>query len=141
MDNFLAPILALILWSLIIWVIMVSRFIPHLLINKVDPQSTRSPSGEWRKNLPERVLFSIDNYNHLFEQPTIFYALMVFLQITGGTEAWVSVLAWLYVGLRVIHSVNQISVNHVIARFAVFFLSTIVLIALSMRGLILMFQS
>ena len=140
MENFLAPILALVLWTMFIWVIMLLRLIPYLTTAQVDPQSTRSPHGEWRKDRPERVQFATDNYNHLFEQPTLFYALMVFLQISGGTETWVSVLAWLFVGLRIVHSLIQITVNHVMTRFAAFFLSMIVLIIISLRGVVLLFQ-
>jgi hypothetical protein len=88
---------------------MYARLIPHLRDANVAPQSTRSPEGEWRGNLPERVKTGMHNYNHLLEQPTIFYALMFYLHLSSGTEVWVSVLAWAYVGLCIIHSLIQIT--------------------------------
>lgn len=139
MYNFLTPVLALIAWTLIILVVMYSRLIPYLRDANVDSQSTRSPEGKWRKDLPERVQTGMHNYNHLFEQPTIFYALMFYLNLSGGTEAWVSVLAWLYVVLRVIHSLIQITTNQVMVRFTVFGVSTIALMAMAVRGVLLAF--
>ena len=139
MDNFLTPVVVLIVWTLIILVVMYSRLIPHLREANVDSQSTRSPEGKWRGELPEHVQIGMHNYNHLFEQPTIFYALMFYLHLSGGTEVWVSVLAWLYVGLRVIHSLIQITINQVLFRFTVFALSTLALMVMAVRGVALAF--
>ena len=109
MSHFLAPVLALILWSLIIWCVMYARRIPAMQKAKIHP----------------------DNYNHLMEQPTIFYALMFYIALTGGESGLMGYLAWAYVILRVIHSLVQITSNKVMVRFAVFTLSTLVLIVMA----------
>jgi len=135
MTNLLTPVLALVVWTLIIWAIMYSRLIPHLRKKDVEPQTTRSPEGEWREALPEPVQYGMHNYNHLMEQPTIFYALMFYLHLAGMTAGWIVVLAWVYVICRIIHSLVQISSNKVMVRFTVFFVSTLALIAMSIGGI------
>jgi hypothetical protein len=74
--------------------------------------------------------FAAENYNHQFEAPVLFYVLCLSAMITGlGTEYSV-MLAWVYVGLRIIHSVIHCTYNRVLHRFAAFSLSNLVLIAL-----------
>ena len=74
-----------------------------------------------------------DNYNHLHEQPTIFYALMFFAVLTGGADAATLGLAWAYVVLRVLHSLVQATFNRVIVRFSIFALATFTLMAMAAR--------
>jgi hypothetical protein len=74
-----------------------------------------------------------DNYNHLHEQPTVFYALMFFAALTGGGDGPALALAWTYVGLRVVHSLVQATFNRVVVRFSVFALATLVLMAFALR--------
>jgi hypothetical protein len=97
---------------------------------KIDPQDaarTRTLA------LPPEVMFVSDNYNHLMEQPTIFYATALAAHVTGQVDGLNMGLAWTYVVLRVVHSLIQCTVNNVTARFAVFTLSTIALAVLAVR--------
>jgi hypothetical protein len=95
----------------------------------IDPQDAAYP-GTWSHRLRRPSVRSVaDNYNHLHEQPTIFYALMFFAAMTGGADATALGLAWAYVVLRVLHSLVQATINRVIVRFAVFATATLVLIA------------
>ena len=48
-----------------------------------------------------------------------------------GTDA---AIAWAYVGFRVVHSVFQATVNKIEVRFALFFLSSLVLAAMTARA-------
>jgi len=77
-----------------------------------------------------------DNYNHLHEQPTIFYALMFFAALTGGGDAFALGLAWAYVLLRIVHSLVQATFNRVVVRFSVFALASLVLVAFTVRELV-----
>ncbi len=72
-----------------------------------------------------------DNYNHLHEQPTIFYALMFFAAMTGGADPVALKLAWAYVLLRVLHSLVQATFNRVVVRFAIFATATLVLMGIA----------
>ena len=65
-----------------------------------------------------------DNYNHLMEQPTIFYALVFYIYLAGQADQLHVWLAWAYVALRVVHSLIQCTINRVPLRFLVFALAT-----------------
>lgn len=131
LKIFLQPIVALILWTLVIWVWMYATRIPAMQKARVDPQAASSPRGDWRQKLPEKVNWVADNYNHLHEQPTAFYALMGTIALTGTASPLMLNLAWAYVAFRVLHSLAQIISNRVVVRFAMFALSSLSLIALS----------
>ena len=135
-HGLVAPVLALVLWTLVVAVWMVATRIPAMQRANLDPQAaarTRSLSLE-----PE-VMWVADNYNHLMEQPTIFYAAALAAQLAGQADGWNVALAWAYVALRVVHSLIQGTVNVVVARFAVFLLSTLALAALAIRTALAVF--
>jgi hypothetical protein len=93
-----------------------------------------APRGEQMATLPPSVRWKADNYNHLMEQPTLFYAIVLVLALCTKSAALDAALAWTYVGLRVVHSLVQALINKIILRFAVFSLSSLVLIALIVRA-------
>jgi hypothetical protein len=81
--------------------------------------------------VPDEVMWVSHNYNHLMEQPTLFYAICIALALMdfgGGINLY---LAWAYVGLRVLHSLIQATYNRVYHRFLVFGIATICLIGLT----------
>ena len=104
----------------------------------IDPQDAAHP-GAVAHRIPSRVRSVADNYNHLHEQPTVFYALMFFAALTGGVDGFALRLAWLYVALRVVHSLVQATVNKVVVRFLVFCAATIVLLVFTVRELVRVF--
>ena len=126
----LAPVLALIIWTLLVWVLLYVRRIPAMQKAGMDPEEAKFP-GTYGDRLPEKARAAADNYNHLLEQPTIFYALMFYLYLTGETTPWVMYLGWAYVVLRVLHTLVQTSVGKVMIRFALFALSTLCLFGLA----------
>jgi hypothetical protein len=74
-----------------------------------------------------------DNYNHIFEQPTLFYAVVIYLHLVNqGDEANV-MLAWGYVIARLAHSIIQITINHVPLRIMFFVVSGFCLLAMIVR--------
>jgi len=125
LQSVLAPVLALIAWSLLIWLWMYAKRIPAMSALKLDPQDARFPGG--LTGLPDSARQAADNYNHLMEQPTLFYALAFFTYLAGQQSDLTAGLAWGYVALRVVHSLIQITINRVTLRFLVFSISTIVL--------------
>jgi hypothetical protein len=129
-PGILAPLVALIAWSLVVWVALYATRLPAMRRQRVRPEAGRF-AGELAALMPARARQVADNYNHLMEQPTIFYATGLVLWLLGqGTAAQVVALAWGYVGLRIVHSLVQVSTNHVPTRFAVFVLSTLALAGL-----------
>lgn len=128
-TTILTPVLALICWTLLVWCLMYVRRIPAMGAAGVDPEDARHPGS--LDGLPSRVRAAADNYNHLHEQPTIFYALAFYTALAGNGSDLAVTLAWAYVGLRVLHSVVQTTINKVMIRFSLFALSSLVLIALA----------
>ena len=138
MTAFLTPVLILVCWTLVMWLWMYATRIPAMQKAKIDPDSARHP-GTYGDLIPANVRAVADNYNHLHEQPTIFYALMFFAAMTGGGSALMLKLAFGYVGLRVVHSLVQVLSPKVMLRFTVFSISTIVLIVMTVMEAIRVF--
>ena len=136
--EFLSPVLALVAWTLVMWVWMYATRIPAMQAAGIDPQDAAYP-GTWSHRLRPGVRSVADNYNHLHEQPTIFYALMFFAALTGGGDATALALAWAYVALRVLHSLVQATFNRVVVRFSIFALASLVLMAFTARELVRVF--
>ena len=88
----------------------------------------------------ERASWVADNYNHLHEQPTVFYAIAISLALLGFGDGLNATIAWAYVALRIVHSLIQVLVNRVIVRFAVFALSGVALLMLVVHALIGVFH-
>ena len=84
--------------------------------------------------LPPYVRWKADNYNHLMEIPTLFYAVALALALIGDTSTVSVGLAWAFVALRVVHSLWQSLSNVIQVRFALFVLSTLPLFGLTWRA-------
>jgi hypothetical protein len=129
LQSTLAAATALVAWSLLIWIWMYAKRIPAMSKAKINPQDARFPGS--LNVLPDDARQAADNYNHLMEQPTIFYAMAIVAYLAGQSNELTGALAWAYVGLRVLHSLLQVTINAVPIRFLLFSLSTIALMALT----------
>ncbi len=136
--TFFRPVVALVLWTFVMWTWMYVTRIPAIrrARMKLDPTA---PRGEQMATLPPEVRWKADNYNHLFEQPTLFYAVAITLGVLGDQSNLDLGLAWGYVALRVVHSIFQSTVNHIPSRFALFALGSLVLLALAIRAALTVF--
>jgi hypothetical protein len=130
----LSPMLALIVWTLVIWVWMYATRIPAMQRAGLDPTTVKQKSD--LDVLPMKVKQIADNYNHLHEQPVIFYALVTYCVLAGVADGINVALAWFYVASRVVHSLIQCTINFIPARFAVFALGSIALAAITVRALL-----
>lgn len=136
--SMLAPVIALVLWTHVMWLWMYLTRIPAIQKQQLtlDPGI---PPKELMNRLPAEVRWKADNYNHLFEAPTLFYATALVLAVLGDTTATSLWLAWSYVGLRVVHSIWQSLFNVIEVRFTLFLASSLVLIVLGVRAALLVF--
>lgn len=130
----LLPALALIAWTFVMWLWMYATRLPAMRRARMRPDRV-APRGEQMAQLPAEVRWKADNYNHLFEMPTVFYPTVLTLALLGPAQTTDLVLAWAYVGLRVAHSLVQALVNIIELRFVLFVLSSLVLLALVVRAL------
>ncbi|WP_168078052.1 MAPEG family protein [Caulobacter sp. SSI4214] len=135
--SMIAPVMALVAWSLVMWVWMYVQRIPAMQKAGIKPQDARFPGS--LDVLPDTARQAADNYNHLMEQPTIFYAAALAIQVAGHADGMAAHLAWAYVGVRVLHSLLQVSLNLVPVRFLLFVASTGVLAAMVVRELMRLF--
>lgn len=126
----LLPVIALVAWSLLIWIWMYATRLPAMRRAGIEPDPLL-PRGEQMSRLPARVRWKADNYNHLMEQPTLFYAIALSLAVLGERGVVAIALAWSYVGLRIAHSLVQTLVNRIQVRFVLFALSTLPLFGLT----------
>jgi hypothetical protein len=127
------PVIALAAWTHVMWFWMYVKRIPAILAAKIKLDPT-VPKGQLMATLPPRVRWKADNYNHLFEQPTVFYAVALALAVIGHGSGMNATLAWVYVALRVAHSLWQSLVNNIRIRFTLFALSAFTLMALTLNA-------
>lgn len=134
-SAILGPVVALAAWTMVIWLWMYITRIPAMNRAKIDGVNMVGSTGRGlRDDLvasgEERASWVADNYNHLHEAPTVFYAVSLVLAMVGQGDNLNATIAWVYVALRVAHSLVQILSNRVIVRFGIFVLSTIALLML-----------
>ena len=138
--DILQPVVALLAWTMVMWVWMYATRIPAMLRAGIDAKGMVGSTGaSLRAQLPDTVSWKADNYNHLHEAPTLFYAVAIVLAIIEQGDGFNTVLAWAYVILRVLHSIVQSTVNRVALRFALFALSSLALMALILHAGIAVF--
>lgn len=133
MDGMLAPIVALVAWTLVMWFWMFALRIPAIARLKIDPQKAADEPGS-QPMLPLSARRVGENYNHLHEQPTLFYALALAMQLGGQTQDLNIALAWAYVASRVLHSLVQATVNIIMLRFVIFVIGSLILMALTVHA-------
>ncbi len=136
-NAILGPVATLALWSMVMWVWMYATRIPAMSRAKINAAKLVGGTGKSLDEvLPPEVQWKAHNYNHLMEQPTIFYAVALALAIGGMGSGLNAQLAWAYVGLRILHSLIQATVNRVMWRFGIFALASLALIALCVHAFI-----
>ena len=138
--GILQPVVALAAWTMVMWLWMYATRIPALSKAGVDPDRlANDPEVTLDRVLPPAVQWKAHNYNHLHEAPTVFYAIAIVLAITGQGDGLNAGLGWAYVGVRIVHSLVQATVNKVPLRFAIFVLSSLILLALIVHAAMAVF--
>ena len=130
-HGMIPPVLALVGWTFVMWFWMYATRIPAMQRARID-LAEMSRTGA-PLVLPPEVSRVADNYNHLHEQPTIFYAIALAAQLGGAADGFIVGLAWAYVATRVAHSFVQATRNVIPVRFTVFSLGSILLMVLLVR--------
>ncbi|MBX7482592.1 MAPEG family protein [Qipengyuania qiaonensis] len=140
-SQILQPVIVLMAWTMIMWIWMYATRIPAM--SKAGIEGTRmvgSTGASLRDKLPDSANWKADNYNHLHEAPTLFYAVALLLAMIGWGDGMNALIAWIYVGLRITHSLVQATANVVLVRFVLFALSSFALIALIFHAAIAVFD-
>lgn len=132
-QPLLGPVVGLASWHFVMEAWMYALRLPALSKYKVDTDPAKLKQ-EMAEKIPAWVHYPAENYNHLMEQPTHFYAVALAMNQMGLRDNVSVRLAWTYVGLRVIHSVVQATKNPVMVRFQIFAASSLVLLGLTGKG-------
>ncbi|MEG3082536.1 MAPEG family protein [Sphingomonas sp. PB2P12] len=139
-SDILRPMVVLIAWTLVMLGWMLATRLPAMKAAGVDMgKLVGTQAADADRSLPPQAQWKAHNYNHLMEQPTLFYAVCTVLAFSGtgnGVNAWI---AWAYVGLRIAHSLVQATSNRVRGRFLVFVLSSLMLVALTLHAALAVF--
>ena len=132
-SPILVPVVALVAWTLVIFVWMLAA--RGAAFRRMGVTLSTIPRGSRGANLDgrgeDKAQWKSHNYNHLMEQPTLFYAIAITLALMGMGEGINYWLAWGYVGFRVVHSLVQCTVNVVAYRLPLFMLASLCLIGLT----------
>ncbi len=131
-NGMIAPVVVLAAWSLVMLLWLYATRIPAMSQAKIKPGSATKAQME---AMPAWATNPANNYNHLMEQPTIFYAICFALELLDQASDINVGLAWLYVAIRIVHSLVQATVNIILIRFLIFSAGSIVLIMLTYHAL------
>lgn len=126
-QSLIAACCALALLTFVVGFRMLYVRIGEMRRRGIGPQDV-ALSGQRAERLEDTR--ASDNYNHLFELPVLFYALAGLAVATGHVPRWLAWAAWLFVLLRVVHSLIQCTYNRVMHRFAVFVAGYVLLLVM-----------
>ncbi|HEX8513398.1 MAG TPA: MAPEG family protein [Allosphingosinicella sp.] len=136
-SPILAPVVALVAWTLLImaWMVL-TRFAAMKrkgisLKGRVGGRGGAALEGV----VEDEVMWKAHNYMHLMEQPTLFYAIALALAVGGAGGGYSAILAWAYVALRIAHSLVQATINVITYRFILFGLSSLALAGLTIQAI------
>lgn len=139
-SEILKPVVILIAWTLVMLLWMLATRLPAMKAAGIDMRRlVGTKPADADRGLPPEAQWKAHNYNHLMEQPTVFYAVCGVIALTGtgdGPNAWI---AWAYVALRIAHSLWQATVNTVSFRFALFLGASLMLVALTLHAAMAVF--
>lgn len=136
-PEILLPVAALVAWSLVMMAWMVASRLPAMRAKGISLRTAvGGRPGVLDGVIDDKAQWKAHNYIHLMEQPTLFYAIALTLAMIGEGDGLNAQLAWLYVGLRILHSLVQATVNIIRYRFVLFAFSSLVLVALTVQALI-----
>jgi hypothetical protein len=138
-NAIFSPFFVMILLTFVVWIYMYSRRIPFIRSSQLT--SEQLTPTEFARISPPQVANPSDNLKNLFEIPTIFYAVALFLYVTGQVDTVYLVLSWVFVVFRIAHSIVHCTVNIVLLRFWLYAVSTLALGVLTVRAAVVYFFS
>ena len=134
-SPILAPVVALVAWSLVMMLWMAATRLPAMRRKGIRIGTLVGGRGaDLDGVLEDSIQWKSHNYSHLMEQPTVFYAVALSLALMDQGDGLNLALAWIYVGLRIAHSLVQAIFNRVLVRFLLFLLSSLALVGLTIHA-------
>lgn len=119
------PFLTVMLLTLIVWFYMYAKRIPLIQKSKIDPNTLTA--AELARISPPSVSNPSDNLKNLFELPTLFYGLTLYLFVVNKVDQTYLIAAWGFAVFRVLHSAVHCTINIVLLRFWLYCISALAL--------------
>ncbi len=135
-ESIFAPVSALALWTVLVMGLTGFRRVRAVRARRVSPRAFHL--GE-SPEVPPDVAVANRNLMNLLEMPVLFYVVTIGFYVTHHVSHRALLLAWIYVGLRVLHSLEHLTRNNVLLRLTAFTLSSVVLVMLWLRFIIALF--
>ena len=134
--RILAPVVALVAWTLVMMIWLYAVRFPAMNRKGLSLKGrVGSKGGDLDGVVEPQAQWKAHNYNHLMEQPTLFYAISIALALLGAGDIWINVwLAWGYVAFRIAHSLVQATTNVVFWRFLLFIAASFCLFGLTVHA-------
>jgi hypothetical protein len=134
-NPLLGPVVALVAWTLVMMIWMYATRFPAMRRKGISLKGrVGSKTGALDGVVEDQVQWKAHNYNHLMEQPTLFYAVALALVAMGDRHEINLFLAWAYVAFRIGHSLVQATINVVAWRFYLFLAASLCLAALTLHA-------
>ena len=132
-SQIFAPFVTMLLLTLVVWIVLYIRRISFLMSNRIAAQRLTTPE-KLVEIIPGEVNSPANNLKNLFELPVAFYALCIYLYVTGNVDSVYLTAAWVFTGLRIVHSAIHCTVNIVMARFLVYMAGALALWFMVLRA-------
>jgi hypothetical protein len=115
------PFLATMILTLVVWIYMYGRRLPFIFSSGLDPK--QMTPLELARLSPPQVSTPSDNLKNLFELPTVFYAVVLYIYVTHQVDAVFVGAAWGFFLFRVLHSAVHCTFNFIPLRFVLYVIS------------------
>ncbi|HBP15467.1 MAG TPA: hypothetical protein DD457_09690 [Gammaproteobacteria bacterium] len=133
--NILSPVLGMMVLTLAMTIALFVSRLPIIVKNFPNLQGAKY-ADDMKQNMSAGLRNITDNYNHLFEQPVLFYATALYIHLVGHVDLIHIRCAWVFVGFRVAHSLVQATINNVATRLTMFLGATVALAIMVVREMI-----
>jgi hypothetical protein len=134
-NPILGPVVALVAWTLVVMVWMYALRFPAMARKGISLKGRiGGKPGALDGVVEDHVQWKAHNYNHLMEQPTLFYAIALSIALMGMDADVNLYFAWGYVAFRIAHSLVQAITNVVRTRFYLFLGASLCLAALTLHA-------
>lgn len=132
-SGILLPFFGVMLLTLVVWIYMYIRRTSYLVGNRIDLRKVDTPEKA-ASIIPGSVSLASHNLKNLFELPVIFYAVCLYLFVSGTVDGFYVLAAWWFFAFRVIHSLIHCTYNKVVHRFYAYMLAALALWAMVIRA-------
>lgn len=127
------PFFAMMLLTLAVWVLMYARRLPFLVRSGMIRQREITPL-QLAQQSPAAVAAASDNLKNLFELPTLFYGVVLYLYFTQQVDAAYLAACWIFFAGRVLHSTVHCTFNYIPLRFVLYVISAAALWSMILRA-------